>query len=370
MLESDVNTMQIDFWAFVFFSMLMIPSIVWPILRFNGKESKPLVTGKWALLVACVLLPAWGGLIFLGNRVDVQSLPGVLAFLVDLLAIVFPILFFLAIGSYTLKIHSGQRAWGAVNFSQAVTFQAVMFFEVVFFAAVLIFAGSWLMQQAELFPYLTLFESQGTLTEQNLESLANQILPLVQTPLLYFGIVLALALIVPMIEEFFKPLAVWVFAGKDLSPREGFFLGLICGGIFALVESLLMLSMATGEAWGSVAIGRAGTSLMHITTAGLLGWVLAKTWRGGRYWQLSLAYLVCIFLHGTWNLFAVMSGLSEMLSFVESDLIAALAPVADWVLAGLSAILFGILLTMNHHLKKVELPPALPGTIIPPEIQP
>ncbi len=109
-----------------------------------------------------------------------------------------------------------------------------------------------------------------------------------------------IAIFVPLIEEIGKSLGLWAFLGRGISPQEGFWAGMISGGMFALFESLYNVG-TTREQWITVILGRVGTSLMHMTTSGLLGAALADAWRKRRYLHLGATYLLAVSLHGLWN---------------------------------------------------------------------
>ncbi|RMF49097.1 MAG: PrsW family intramembrane metalloprotease, partial [Anaerolineae bacterium] len=119
-------------------------------------------------------------------------------------------------------------------------------------------------------------------------------------PLLRLAGLTALGVFIPLVEEFFKPLGVWMLSRKGISPQEGLFSGMLSGGMFALMESVL--SRAQGDSWLVTLSGRAGTSLMHIATAGLVGYALARAWQERRYLHLGASYLLAVLLHGAWNI--------------------------------------------------------------------
>ena len=302
----------------------------------------------------------------MGNRLDKLGMPAIFYGLLNILIVVLPVMVFLLAGWHRLRLHSTQRAWGAFNFSQFVTPVVAVTFELIVFGVILIAAGTWLVQQAEFIPYMTLFESQGVLSEQAIESMINDLLPLIPPSLLYGGAILILCVYIPVIEEMFKPLAVWMFAGRKITPSEGFILGMVSGAAFGVTESLLMMAMA-GGVWTSTVIGRAGASLLHVTTTAILGWTMARTWQDGKYMRVSLVYLAMIAVHGAWNLFAVMMGLNDMVFPVEYEWISALMPYAQWVLCGLAAAMLAALLLINRRLQKESTPPGLPVTISSPE---
>ncbi len=122
------------------------------------------------------------------------------------------------------------------------------------------------------------------------------------------GIVLLfVALIVPMIEELFKPIGVWLLAGSSPSPAAGFAVGALSGGGYAFIESLML--SGTAEQWSAAVLARAGTTAVHILTAALTGWALVQAWQKRGYLRLLLVYLLAVLIHGLWN------GLTLLFSF-------------------------------------------------------
>ena len=61
--------------------------------------------------------------------------------------------------------------------------------------------------------------------ETNEEVILKLLAPYISNPLVIATVIGYIALIVPLIEELFKPLAVWIFARKIESPAQGFAMG-------------------------------------------------------------------------------------------------------------------------------------------------
>ncbi len=102
--------------------------------------------------------------------------------------------------------------------------------------------------------------------------------PYLSNPAVIATILSYIALIVPLIEELLKPLAVWIFATKIESPAQGFAMGVLCGAAFALIESLNASADGTAT-WPFIVGIRAGTGLLHMTTSGLVGWGIVSAVR-------------------------------------------------------------------------------------------
>lgn len=353
----NIENIRVNIWVMAFLACLIIPSIIYAIRRLRGIETGPVLIDNRKFLWAVGWMVVWVGVIYLGNHYYSQTQPAFLTAFLNVVTISLPVFFWVSLGGFRLKIHSVQRAWGVFTLTQLISMMATVFVEALLFIGVVIAAGAWLSQQAEFLPYLSILQSQGSLSEQNIQSLVYASLPLIQTPILYAGIAVGVCLLVPMIEELFKPLAVWFFAGKGISPSEGFFIGMVCGGAFALVESLMMMSMSSGDLWITAVFARAGAGLLHVITAGLSGWALSKSWQDGKYWRVALVYLGVILMHGLWNFFALLMGLNNFVIPVDSALIAALIPASRWILGGIILAEITLMFFVNRRLQKESLPP-------------
>jgi hypothetical protein len=201
--------------------------------------------------------------------------------------------------------------------------------------------------------------TQKNITVQSLAPLFNQLTTLLNQPGLYAVVVLVFCLLVPMIEEGFKPLGVWLIAGKKLTPTQGFAAGLLSGATFGLLESLSLMSMVSGSTWLVTAVARIGTGLLHTLTAGLSGWALAKTLQDQKYIRLALTYTGVVLLHGSWNLFAVLMGIGKVAIPIKYDFINRLMDFSPWALSILVGLMFAALILMNARLRKQSNPPAL-----------
>jgi hypothetical protein len=183
-----------------------------------------------------------------------------------------------------------------------------------------------------------------------------QILLDLLAPYLYNPAVIAAALgyiavVVPLIEELLKPLAVWLFARKIASPAQGFVLGLLSGAAFALFESL-NASADGSTGWAAVVAVRAGTGILHITLTGLVGWGIVSAFKEKRIGRLVAAYFTAVLIHGLWNAAAVGMGILVLGEFIDSSnglLMYAPALVCGLVVMGIG--MFAVLVASNRKLK-------------------
>jgi RsiW-degrading membrane proteinase PrsW (M82 family) len=186
-----------------------------------------------------------------------------------------------------------------------------------------------------------------------MDEISQLIEPFLRQPIVVYGVFALMAGVIPAIEELLKPMALWALAGKKISPQEGFVGGLIAGAGFALIENVLYFTnVITAGDWLVVAVGRAGTGILHMLASGIAGWGLAKGWRDRKWWTLIFSTLGAILLHGLWNGLAIASGfLPFMMGIEETTLgqdILYNAPLV--ILMILSAV--GIFLINRHFQKK------------------
>ncbi len=352
-------------WGVALIAVLMLPAAVLAILDIFGKptpawieKSSPAADRflRWGLPVIWVLLLGLGSLaanLPQGNWLVFPPL--------NTLAVALPILWLVWVGGVGTLGHSGgpspRRTWGALIFSLTISNILMIMLEViaVFLFTVLV-AGILSTDPNSSFEMQRLAQRLLS-TQTNPEVIIRILRPYFSRPgFLYSGFVLA-AVLIPLIEELIKPLALWLLAGRGASPREGFALGLICGAGMALAESLAYSSLGSlgSSLWVTLMIGRSGTGLVHVLCTGLMGWAMASAWgaagrKDGKIIRLGLIYLLVVFLHGLWNTFSLLSLATSLIS----------SPLPAWLtneylsiasLGILSAVLFLFLIYFNSRLK-------------------
>lgn len=121
------------------------------------------------------------------------------------------------------------------------------------------------------------------------------------------------SLLIPLVEELLKPLAVYFLLGRKLKPWEGFVLGATAGAGYALFENLTIGAVA--DSWTFVMISRLGTIAIHILTTGLVGWGLASAWTERKYLRLLGSFIGAVVLHGVWNGLNIFSALADFTAY-------------------------------------------------------
>ena len=199
---------------------------------------------------------------------------------------------------------------------------------------------------------------QFAMTGPNPNEMTDLILPYLERPGTFVSVVLLLSVIVPLMEEAFKPLAVWFIAGKLKSQAQGFALGALCGAGFALVETFNSSAQTGG--WADVLFARIGTGAMHITTTALISAAIFSAWQERRYLRLFATYLLGVFLHGLWNFLAVTNAFSTLLAeYGRSDRYGPIETYSTVGLGMLTLVLITILVFSNRKQPK-EINPDTP----------
>lgn len=346
-------------WYSLFIALVAIPALVLSIRRLGRIPSFQTNPGSHFLIAslsALVLIP----LTFLVNSQPGLLEPPLLKVFFTCIAVAVPLWWFVEFGRNRWTNFSAQRFWGLVNFQVFFGMPLIILLEMLALVFVFIVGGVWLANQVEIKPLLMTLQTQLMINPQDLSSLTEQFTPLLQKPeVLAAGFFLAVILI-PLLEEIFKPFALWFFIKRDWTPRDGFVAGLLCGAGFALVESMTAVLSVPNDAWLGTSIARAGTGLLHTLTTGLTGWALVSAWISGQYKQLGITYMISTFIHGSWNFFALLLGLGTNLDLFSDSPLSSLSSAAPWVLVVLFAGMLAILFLMNRKIRSLNPPPLFP----------
>jgi hypothetical protein len=183
---------------------------------------------------------------------------------------------------------------------------------------------------------------------------------LLSSPLALLGGLLIIAVIVPLIEELTKALAVPVvkWAGRPLTRIDAFLLGAACGAGFTLIEGITngAMALAQPEGWATAMAARSGVAVIHVLASGLAGlaWQAALVER--RWRRAAGLFLGAVALHGVWNggaLIVAWLGLRTAGRGATLDVLA--GNLATFVVvAGMGAVFLGSLVALA----------ALPGRLI------
>lgn len=341
-------------WIFGLLAALALPSLFFSVLRLRG--ANPKLPRFNSLRIAGGLVLLWPLILALGSWASVQdNLSWILLPPLQILAVGLPVWSILEFARHKLPLSSTQQRWGIVNFSLFITTPLVVIVETLMFLFLAVLFIAWLLGQPALVQEIESIAQHLLQAQADPESILPVILPYLQKPGVILGLLAGLSGLIPLIEEFLKPLALWFLPGRRLTPAQGFIGGALCGGAFALLESLLSLSNPVGQGWSVLAAGRAGTALLHITTTALIGWAIASARQNQSYLQLLLVYLLSTGLHGLWNALSVFWGMSTLYNGASETpaIMSALVRMAPAGLIFLALLLLAVLWATNRRLRQM-----------------
>lgn len=218
-----------------------------------------------------------------------------------------------------VSLGSNQRVWGVFGSGLLIGPALSIVTEIALVLIILVIVGFYLgLNPGNLDSFMQTLERIQDATD--LDSLMFVIQPVARNPLtLVIGLVL-LSVFVPLVEETFKSISVWLVSDKLVTPAQGFALGAVSGSAFALLESL-GATLSPDPAWGTTLFMRAVSSMMHILAAGIVGWGIAKARIEKKYLVMIGSYLLAMFIHSVWNAGAVLSLIGGMrLSMSTGDI--------------------------------------------------
>lgn len=339
-------------WSGLLLAGLSLPSAVLALRKLMG--CAPVMrNGRRSLKLASLLLLVWPLVLLLAKSAAGSDLAWL--FLPPLLVLVMgiPTLWLTSAARAGLPAESLQRGWGVASFGAVVGPTLIVLLEASLLVLALVAAGVWLAGQPALLAELQRLAESFTL-QSDPERLLELLQPYLEQPVVLAAGVVFIAVLVPLIEEAFKPLAVWLLAGRWLTPASGFSAGVLGGGMFALLESLGYLASAPAEGFVGFALARSGTLLLHVATAGLVGWGVGSALGEGRYLRLAWTYLAAVALHGVWNAVGILPALEELPGVIDS--LQGVAWIYPYALGALCVLLAAILVGLNTHLRRLAKP--------------
>jgi signal transduction histidine kinase len=345
--------------AFGFLGLVLI-ICGWIVLqKTRGVESAdlpfnfPFPTWLWILIPGMVIIS-----ILVGGLVTLAELPWlnwIVLPLLTVLVIASPI--WLVFGIATRGIELGPRWRFFSVFSLSLTIAPVLMvvIELVMVVLVILVGAVYIaISQPELVSEL---EAMTLRFNENMsqEALLAMLAPYLRNPILIATGIGYIAIIVPLIEEMLKPLAVWLFARKIASPAQGFALGVLSGAAFALFESL-NASADGSTTWAVIVTARTGTSLLHMMTSGLVGWGIASAFGERRISRFFAAYASAVLIHGIWNAAAAGTGIAAIGEMIgRPEWVFTVAPA---LVCGLITLVVGIgamLIASNRKLRNLNI---------------
>jgi RsiW-degrading membrane proteinase PrsW (M82 family) len=295
------STMLSVFIGSLMVGVMLLAPFYYGVMRLSGRRVK---LGSWwdrlrrwfhpkRFLVA---LPA---VLFLGYISEKAVLTrNLLLPFFNVLSLSIPVLVLVWLAVRGLPKGSPQLGWGAFSLGLAIGPSIVMILELMAFVLVIIglvvsaAANPELMDVFASFDAFSFEVSDPYVLERLVGDLFN-------SPQVLIAFLIFLSGFVPLIEELFKPVSVWVLLGRKLRPVDGWVIGAFSGAGFALFENLGNASVT--QDWVFAVLSRAGATIPHVFTAALMGYTLALARTQKKYGRAFLTFLGVVAIHGAWN---------------------------------------------------------------------
>jgi RsiW-degrading membrane proteinase PrsW (M82 family) len=343
--------------------VLLLPTAKLSLDRLRGMESKtfqfpPIRPRTWIVVPIIWLLAVILASLF-------YNAPGASWYtpFLHFLAIALPVYLVIRIAINRIPLGSSLRSWGVFGSGMTLSpFLSSIFEGLIIILGVVAFGVYLGLNPEKMFD----IERLASQIQQapNMESLVFLLEPLLKNPLTLILMLTLLSGFVPVIEEIFKSLGVWLVIDRLSTPAQGFAMGVLSGAGFALAESLFA-SVTTDATWAFTLSMRAISGAMHMLTAGLTGWGIAYARLEKRYLRLIGMVLLAMLLHSAWNAGAVLAmagGVGVLLSTPDFDIFSSLMILAG---AGLIFVLvsgvFVAIVVINARLRTTPHPSQMPG---------
>ena len=339
--------------SLAFVGFLMLPSAGYALQRMikgEKKRSQYVFNNRWLLLASGMLVILLPLVLMAGNLVSkYEKISWILLPLLHILAVSIPVFWLVTVGLNGLKPVSGQRVWGLLGAGAALGPALILVLELALLAGFVVIAIFLVAMQPEKASELADLLQKLRLAPNNPQVLEQFLQPFLASPAVVASIFVYIAVLVPLIEETFKPIGVWLLVGRKLTPVDGFIAGLLSGAGYALFENLFLSS--GGGQWVSVVLARIGTGAVHIFTTSLVGWGLASAWSQGRYLRLALSFALAVGLHGLWNGLTIFTVGSQISTIPGIGSLPQVGYILPFVLVSLALLCILMIWLFNRSMK-------------------
>ena len=237
-------------WAALAMLVLLLPGLVYAIRRLAGSD-KPAFSIRNPRKVARIMVFIWPVLMLAAYFVSQNnSLAGAILPPLQILVIGIPIWFFVEVSRRSLPDGKAHQSWGVLSAGMVVTMPLVFIVEIVLMVGVVALAANAIMGQDALMEELNRLAMRISSSNFDPETISRAMMRIIGRPAVLATILLTASGLIPLVEEFFKPLGMWALSRKQLTPAQGFNLGMVSGATFALLESLGYLSAVSGTRLG------------------------------------------------------------------------------------------------------------------------
>lgn len=288
---------------------------------------------------------------FIGYEIGAnESFNWLLLPLLTIPAVMLPLFVLLGLGIRGVPLGTRWQSWSIFGVAMTLTPFFLILLEATVFIVMIILIAVFLLSQPDVVAEVQQLSRQIYLMGPQTEQAQKLLLPYITNPGVLAVAMTYFAILVPMMEELFKPLGVWLFGRRLSSPAQGFALGALSGTAYALIETL-GVSAQTAE-WATLLFSRIGTGLLHITTTALVGAAIVYAVKERGYLRLLGTYLLAVFLHGLWNGLAILNSFATIAETTgePSPLTRFQTPLVVGMVL-LSVLLFGLLIFSNRRIR-------------------
>jgi hypothetical protein len=311
---------------------------------------------RWQMIIMAIIA---GLSILVGSWTEsIKTVNWLVLPILTIPAVVLPLGVLLALGTRNLPLGTRWQSWSVLGLGMTLIPFILLMLEAVI--AIILFFGviAYITTQPELAYRLQGLSQQILVLGPQSEAARDLLSPLLTKPGVILTALLYTALLIPAIEEIFKPFGVWLLANKMDSSAQGFALGALSGASYALIETIGVSGQ--GTEWATLLFTRIGTGLLHITTSALMGAAIVVAIRQRRYLRLIGTYVLAVMLHGLWNATAILYTFSSLAKILgQAGRLSTLQPISIIVMSVLAIGLFAILLISNHQMRKTIAAPGM-----------
>jgi RsiW-degrading membrane proteinase PrsW (M82 family) len=238
---------------------------------------------------------------------ELDFLPYLLEPAAHVAAALTPMLFMSIYVVRRLPVIPWRRIWGQFSGGLWLSPMVALILELLAALPFLILLFAYVLTEVDPRELIDPLTSGAQLDENYIQA---QLQFLSDQPLLVITAILFVTVLVPLLEELIKTIALWPMLRRGLSPLYAFVGGAVAGGAYGLFEAFFLVQ--PGEGWASLMIARAGATLMHMITTGMAGLGLSLAIQRKRWTTALRYYFYAVLLHGFWNFAAIGVGVAYL----------------------------------------------------------
>jgi len=339
-------------------SILNFPTLITGVRKLSGKPLPQ--PSKQLFKKSSILMIFWMLVLITGYFISKRDAETIFLAPLTIAGVLIPIWWLIELARMKLPRSTRLREWGTLSIGLTVAPSIIMLVEILLVVTGIFIASVVLGLQTDWSGQLPSLLDQARISGGEIDRLEELLFDLMKNPVLSTAVFLTVGLFIPLTEELFKPISTWFLFNRPLKESEGYSLGLISGGAFALLESAGMIIQINVQDWLPAVALRAVTGVLHIGLSGFVGYGLTRHLNTKQYGRGILYIFIATLLHGSWNTLALFSGFSTML--LPETVTPGTSDIASVISVILMAVVFiGVLVInglINSKLRRNLLEPA------------